>query len=223
LIQQDIEAVAQCGVFAIMVPKLSCREDLLEVNQLLLKSERQNNIPLGSIKIIPLIENALAIENAYRIASTRTDFYRLFTLSFGAADYSHDLGVDMTRDGTERQYVRARLAVACRAAGLEPPLDTPYVLDINDLEALEQDSLVAKNLGFGGKMCVHPNQIETINKVFSYTKDEVEQAQKIIDAFMDAEERGTGAIQLEGKFIDIALVRKAQRIKAASNLDLRRE
>jgi citrate lyase subunit beta/citryl-CoA lyase len=123
----------------------------------------------------------------------------------------------MTREGLERQYPRARLALACRAAGLEPPLDSPYMVDLKDLEGLEKDTLIAKNLGFGGKMCVHPTQIEIINRVFSYRQDEIVQAQKIIAAFKKAEAEGKGAIQLDGKFIDIALVKKAQRILAASD------
>lgn len=216
LILEDISTICRIGVFAIMIPKLTGRNELIEVNRLILKAEKENDISLGSIKIIPLVENALAVENAYQIASTRTDFDRLFTLAFGAADFSLDMGVVMTREGLERQYPRARLALACRAAGLEPPLDSPYMVDLKDLEGLEKDTWIAKNLGFGGKMCVHPTQIEIINRIFSYGQDEIVQAQKIIDAFKKAESEGKGAIQLDGKFIDIALVRNAQRILAAS-------
>jgi citrate lyase subunit beta/citryl-CoA lyase len=216
LAKKDIEAVVQKGLFAIMVPKLALPADLMQVDRLVMQAEGKNAVEPGSTRITPLVESALAVENAYALACTQTDCNRLWTLSFGAADFSLDLGVDMTREGRERHYPRARMAVACRAAGLEPPLDTPYMVDLKDLDALEADARAARNLGFGGKMCVHPNQVAVINRVFSPTNEEVMQAEKIIAAFSEAEKQGVGAIQLNGKFIDIALVKKARRILAGA-------
>jgi citrate lyase subunit beta/citryl-CoA lyase len=90
------------------------------------------------------------------------------------------------------------------------------MLDLKDLDALKADACEARNLGFGGKMCVHPNQVAVVNRVFSPTNDDVMQAEKIIAAFSEAEKQGIGAIQLDGRFIDIALVKKARRILAGA-------
>lgn len=214
LTQKDIIAVTKKGLFAIIVPKLARPEEVETIDRMLEDIEASIGIPQGKVKIIPLLESALAVQKAYEIASVVTRSERLFTLAFGAADYSVDMGGDMTPEGAERLYPRARIAVACRAAGLEPPLDTPYMLDIKDLQALEEDARAAKGQGFGGKMCIHPIQVDVVNQVFSPTPEDVDLAQRIISAFEEAEACDVGAIQLDGKFIDIALVKKAQRILA---------
>ena len=215
-IEEDIAAICQSLVFAIMAPKLSSRQDLVDVSQLILDAEKRNEVDLGPIMVISLIESALAVENAYHIVSTQTEFTRFLTLAFGAADFSHDLGVDMTRESFKRQYPQARLTLACHAASLAPLLDSPYMVNLKDTQGLEEDTLTAKRLAFGWKMCVHPVQVEIINKVFSYTQNEIDQAQKILAAFQNAELEGKGAIQLDGEFIDIALIRKARRVLSSS-------
>jgi citrate lyase subunit beta/citryl-CoA lyase len=178
----------------------------------LTEAEAQNGITAGTISIIALIESALGIENAFQIISEKTNPARLFTVAFGAADFTLDMGIEMTKTGEEIAFPRARLAVACRAAGIEPPLDTPFMIDLKDPEALEADAKIARQLGFQGKLCIHPNQVDICNRIFSPTNEDIEQANKIVTAFKQAEAAGTGALQVDGKFIDIALVKQAQRI-----------
>jgi citrate lyase subunit beta/citryl-CoA lyase len=101
----------------------------------------------------------------------------------------------------------------CRLhAGLEPPLDTPFMLDLKAGPGLQADAMRAEQLGFQGKLCIHPNQIGVVNRVFSPQPEEVLQALKIIQAFEEAEALGQGAIQVDGKFVDYPVVIRARKV-----------
>ena len=211
-VQADLDELVVEGLGCIIFPKMEKPEHLRKANQLLSDAEARNGIPAGAVSMIALIESALGVENAFRIISGKTNADRLFTAAFGAADFTLDMGIEMTKTGAEIAFPRARLAVACRAAGVEPPIDTPYMIDLKDPEALEADAKRAKQLGFQGKLCIHPNQVEICNKIFSPTDKDIEQAHKIVDAFKEAEAAGTGVLQVDGKFIDLPLVKQAQRV-----------
>ena len=208
----DFSEVISDGLSGIMVPKVETPSDIQEIDSIVLEAEKKEGIEPGSIFILPLIESARGVENAFAIASVRTEPDRFFTLSFGAADFALDMGITITLSGEELIYPRARLAVACRAAGLAPPIDTPFMLDLKDLKALEADIRRAIRFGFQGKLCIHPNQVDICNKLFSPTEEEVDHARKVIDAFEKAEAEGVAAIQLEGKFIDYPVVERSRRV-----------
>jgi len=208
----DFSEVISDGLSGIMVPKVETPSDIREIGSIVLEAEKKKGIEPGSIFILPLIESARGVENAFAIASVKAEPDRFFTLSFGAADFSLDMGINITRSGEELIYPRARLAVACRAAGLAPPVDTPFMIDLKDREALEADINRAVRLGFQGKLCIHPNQVEICNKLFSPTEKEVDHARKVIDAFEKAVAEGIAAIQLESKFIDYPVVEHSRRI-----------
>ena len=211
-VQADLDELVVEGLGCIIFPKMEKPDHLRKANQLLSEAEARNGIPAGAVSMIALIESALGVENAFRIISGKTNPDRLFSAAFGAADFTLDMGIEMTKTGAEIAFPRARLAVACRAAGVEPPIDTPYMIDLKDPEALKADAKRAKQLGFQGKLCIHPNQVEICNKIFSPTDKDIEQAQKIVDAFKEAEAAGTGVLQVDGKFIDFPLVKQAQRV-----------
>ncbi|NOQ20196.1 MAG: CoA ester lyase [Desulfobacterales bacterium] len=210
--QEDLDAVVVKGLSCVMVPKVEAAAQILEINRGLLEVEAKKGMRPGSVSIIPLIESALAVENVFQIVSQRTDPERLFTVAFGAADFTLDMGFEITKTGEELFYPRARIAVACRAAGVKPPLDTPFMIDLKDPEALEADIKRACRLGFQGKLCIHPNQIDICNRLFSPTTEEIEYAQKVVQAFDEAEAGGTAAIQLDGKFVDYPVVERCRRI-----------
>ncbi len=214
--EEDLNAVVVEGLACIIVPKVEAAAQIQAINQGLLKVEENKGLRPGSVSIIPLIESALAVENVFQIVSQRTDPQRLFTVAFGAADFALDMGFEITKTGEELLYPRARITVACRAAGVEPPLDTPFMIDLKDREALETDIKRACQLGFQGKLCIHPNQVDICNRLFSPTKGDIEYAQKVIQAFDAAEADGTAAIQLEGKFIDYPVVERCRRILTIS-------
>jgi citrate lyase subunit beta/citryl-CoA lyase len=212
LLQGDLDEVIVKDLNFIIAPKVESVEHINEIDRRLLDAEKKKGIEAGTVAVIPLIESARAVQNISRIISETTDSRRIVTVAFGAADYTLDMGIEMTREGTELSYPRSRIAVACRAAGIEPPLDTPFMIDLKDIEALKADAMRAKRLGFQGKLCIHPNQIEPCHAIFSPTREEILYAEKVVQAFEEAESKGVGAFQLDGKFIDYPVVNRSRRI-----------
>jgi len=210
--QGDLNEVIVPGLGCIIVPKVEQVDHIHEINGHLLHTERERGLAPGTISIIPLIESAKAVQNIFQIVSEKTDPPRLFTVAFGAADYTLDMGIEMTKGGEELWYPRSRISIACRAADVEPPLDTPFMIDLKDMGALKADIKRAKQLGFQGKLCIHPNQIEPCHTIFSPSKEEILYAERVVQAFEEAEAQGIAAIQLDGKFIDYAVVEKSRRV-----------
>ena len=210
--QGDLAEVITGNLACLMVPKVESAAHIREINENLLKVEKEKGIVQGSVSIIPLIESAGAVQNIFQIATEKTEPSRIYCVAFGSADYTLDMGIEITREGAELSYPRSRIAVASRAARIEPPLDTPFMMDLKDMEALKVDAGRAKQLGFQGKLCIHPNQIEPCHAIFSPTKEEMFYAERVVQVFEEAEKEGSAAIQLDGKFIDYAVVERARRI-----------
>lgn len=213
-IEGDLEEAIGEGVNGIVLPKVEKPDDIYEINGLLCALEKKRGLPDGSILLFPLIESAAGVHRVYDIISSKARPERIYTVTFGAADYTLDMGIEMTMEGTELFYARSRIAVACRAAGIAPPIDTPFMIDLNDMEALISDAKRARELGFQGKQVIHPRQIEPCNRIFSPTSEEIAKAKKIIQVFEEAEASGTAAVQVGGKFIDYAVVKKSRDILA---------
>ncbi len=130
------------------------------------------------------------------------------------------MGIEITKDGRELIYPRSRIAVACRAAGMAPPIDTPFMIDLKDMDALKDDAASAKQLGFQGKLCIHPNQIEPVHVIFTPTAEEISFARRVVEAFEAEEARGSAAIQVDGRFVDYPVVERSRRIlQLASRID----
>ena len=210
--QGDLAEVITGNLACLMVPKVENAAHVREINENLLKVEKEKGIVQGAVSIIPLIESAGAVQNIFQIATEKTEPSRIYCVAFGAADYTLDMGIEITREGTELSYPRSRIAVASRAAKIEPPLDTPFMMDLKDMEALKVDAGRAKQLGFQGKLCIHPNQIEPCHAIFSPAKEEILYAERVVQVFEEAEKEGSAAILLDGKFIDYAVVERARRI-----------
>ena len=204
----DLDAVITSSIDGIMLTKVETATDIVKVDWYISFLEEKYSLEKGSIDLIPLVENAKGIHNAYDIARTSS---RVKRLCFGAIDYVADIGVKFTDDTAELFYARSRLVNISKAADLEPPIDTVYP-DIKNLEGLEKDARMACQLGFQGKLVLHPDQIAPINKIFSPSEDDITFARKVIEAFEKAEAEGRAAITLEsGKFIDYPVVKNARR------------
>jgi citrate lyase subunit beta/citryl-CoA lyase len=210
--RKDLDALVGACPHSIMLPKVESEEHIREIHRRLLDLERNSAVTPGSTAVVAQIESARGVQNVFRIFSETLAPERAWLAAFGAADYSLDLGINLSRDGIELHYPRARIAVACRAAGKEPPIDTPFMLDLKDLDGLRADALRAKQLGYQGKLCIHPNQVGPCNEIFSPTADELAYARRVVEAFAKSESEGIGALQLDGKFIDYPVVERSRRI-----------
>lgn len=207
----DLNAVLAARPDGIVLPKVETATDLHIMDWYLAYWEQELGMPRGSFELLPLVESARGVENAYSIAAATP---RVKCLSFGAIDYTTDLGVKLTREATEILYARSRLVNASRAAESAPPIDTVFP-DIKDLEGLIQDSRLGRQLGFQGKLVIHPDQVDPVNQIFSPSSEEIAYAYRVIEAFSKAEAEGSAAITLEdGKFIDYAVLGNARRIIA---------
>lgn len=217
LTEGDLAGVVGPGLDMIMLPKVQSAEDVERMTALMLAAEEAAGIKVGSVTLVALIETALGVENAFAIAAAQTDPSRLQTLAFGAADFSLDMGIRISKTGEELAFARARIALGCRAAGIDPPLDTPYMVDLKDREAFEADVKRGQCLGFGGKLCIHPNQVDFCNQLFAPSEKEIAFAEQVVAAFEAAESDGQAAIQVEGKFIDYPVVAQSRRILEIAN------
>ncbi len=211
-IDGDILAVMSEGIGGIMVPKLETPSQVDGVFDRILKTSEKQNIDLNNIFFVPLVETALSVENVFGIASASVEHSRLAMLAFGAADFTADLGINLSYTGEELMYPRARIAVASRAAGARPPLDSPYMIDIKDRDGLKKDAGRARNLGFQGKLCVHPVQVDVVNDVFSPDQAEIDMATRVLAAYEAAVKEGKGVVQLDGKLVDPPVVERARQI-----------
>jgi citrate lyase subunit beta/citryl-CoA lyase len=209
---EDIEAVTTEGIGGIMVPKLETPDQVAMIYEHILKINQKRTIDLKTFFFIPLIETALSVQNTYRIAESVKMYNDKTILAFGAADFTTDMGINFSSTGEELRYPRARIAIASRAANVLRPLDTPYMIDIKDREGLKNDAQRARDLGFQGKLCVHPIQVEVVNDVFSPDASEIDFAKRVLSAYEAAVKDGKAAVQLDGKFIDPPVVERAKQI-----------
>lgn len=210
--KEDLEAVVCNNLIGILLPKVESPEDIFEIDRFLTDLEKKNGLELGTLELISICETARGLEEIYPIVSAKPEHHGVSVVAFGAADYTLDLGINLTREGKELEYPRTRIPIACRAAGIMPPLDTPWMVDLKDIDGLIADAKKAKAYGFQGKIVIHPNQIQPCHDVFTPTEEEIAYAKRVIEAFEEAEREGKAAIQLEGKFIDYAVVEKSKRI-----------
>ena len=170
--------------------------------------EREHGLPAGGIDLIPTIETATGYCNIGEIVRAAR---RVRRLSFGAGDFTTDLGLAWTADEAELMPCRSAMVAHSRAAGLEPPIDTPWAA-LKDSEGFARSVRCVNNLGFQGKLCIHPDQVPVVNASFGPSAQQVAHAQRVLAAFAQSERDGVAAIQVDGQFVDYPVVLRAQRI-----------
>ena len=209
--KEDLAAVLPAGPDAIVVPKSENREGVQVVERAILESKLSKRVA-----ILPLIESAKGILNAYDIASAST---LVEAITFGGEDFTQDIGATRTREGQEIFVGRSLLVIAAKAAGVQA-LDTVFS-DFNDMEGLRLDTLAIKQMGFDGRAAIHPSQIEVIHEVFTPTEAEIQQAVNVIRAAEIAREKGSGVAVVKGKMIDKPIIERAEKvIRIAERLSL---
>ena len=216
--QRDLDAILPQQPGLILLPKTGTAKDVQEADAYITELEQKLGFAPNTVGLMPLIETALGVENAFAIATAADRVQALF---LGAEDLTADLHCKRTKEGREIEYARTRLVMAARAAGVEV-YDTPFT-DVNDDEGIYKDASYAKALGFSGKASISPRHVGAINQVFSPTQADIDYAYEVMDAIALAKEQGKGAIALRGKMIDAPIVTRAeQTIAMAEALGLGR-
>lgn len=205
---EDLDEIIPENPDLILIPKLERPEQVIEASQRIQQIKSQHGIE-REIWIMPILETALGIENAYKIASVSS---QVVALSIGLEDYTADLGVAKTSVGTESLFARQRLVNAARAAGVQA-IDSVFA-DVADAEGLRVWGLNSRALGFEGMGCIHPSQIPIIHQAFAPTPAEVEKAVKIVAAFEEAQQKGLAVVSLGSKMIDPPVVQRAIKLVA---------
>jgi citrate lyase subunit beta/citryl-CoA lyase len=208
--KKDMELFKSNSIDYLLIPKIDY--DVIEILDEFLKDfEKTNN--LEKIKIIGLVETAKGIEELHKYAQNK----RLYGILLGAEDLTNDLGIKRTESGSEISYARSKVIYNCVANGLLP-IDTPFT-NVSNLGGLESDCLNSISLGMKAKASIHPNQLETINNLFSPSKQEVSWAMEVVRIHNDYPEKGV--FQYQGKMIDKPIIEKAKRIiETAKYFDL---
>jgi citrate lyase subunit beta / citryl-CoA lyase len=207
----DLAALARHGAQAVMVPKVEDARDIEEVDARLTAHELDAGLEVGAISILVVIESSMGLRNLFDTVS-RTKRVRGAALATAEeGDFMCDIGGQWTATGEALTYARGKFVCDARAAKMTWLVDGAF-MQLDDAPALECESRLARTHGFNGKVAVHPSQVKAINRVFSPTDAEVERAQKLIDAFREAESRGRGAIEFQGMMVDYANVRWAEQI-----------
>ena len=216
--KKDIDEILPYKPGLILLPKTGSAADAVAADAYMTEVEQKLGLEQNTVGLMPLIETAMGVENAFAIASSTK---RVKALFLGAEDLTADLQCKRTKEGREIEYARTRLVVAARAAGVDV-YDTPFT-DVNDDEGIVKDAELAKALGFTGKASISPRHVEVINAVFSPTQQEVDYAYEVMEAIELAKSQGRGAIALHGKMIDAPIVARAERtIAMAEALGMKR-
>ncbi|HGN4442969.1 TPA: citrate (pro-3S)-lyase subunit beta [Streptococcus pyogenes] len=205
----DIEAVVLAGVNVIRLPKTETAQDIIDVEAVIERVERENGIEVGRTRMMAAIESAEGVLNARDITKASK---RLIGIALGAEDYVTNMKTRRYPDGQELFFARSMILHAARAAGIAA-IDTVYS-DVNNTEGFQNEVRMIKQLGFDGKSVINPRQIPLVNEIYTPTKKEIDHAKQVIWAIREAESKGSGVISLNGKMVDKPIVERAERVIA---------
>ncbi len=200
---EDLKSIVPHNVHVILIPKCESVDQVRQIEDEVNKIKKDRQVH-NEIFYMPIIESALGAIKAFEIASASPN---VVALTIGLEDYTADIGTQRTLDGRESFWARSQVVNAARAARVQP-IDTVFS-DVTDMEGLRQSVLEAKSLGFDGKGCIHPRQIQVIHEAFAPADSEIEKAKKIVLAFEEAEKKGLGVVSLGSKMIDPPVVKRA--------------
>jgi citrate lyase subunit beta / citryl-CoA lyase len=205
---EDLDEVVPESPDLILIPKVENPNQVIEVDRRIAEINANYGIT-RPIWLMPILESALGIENAFAIAKASE---QIVAITVGLEDYTADLGVVKTSSGVESLYARQRVVNAARAAGVQA-IDSVFG-DVGDMEGLQRWGLNSRALGFEGMGCVHPMQIAVIHEAFAPTSAEIERAQRIVAAYNEAQQKGLGVVSLGAKMIDPPVVQRALKLIA---------
>ncbi|MDO8670758.1 MAG: CoA ester lyase [Dehalococcoidia bacterium] len=205
----DIQTIVKKGLTGILLAKSESATDIRQADVLIAEAERKAGLEAGSVCLLALVESPLGIINAYQIATASP---RLIGMTLGAEDYTLEMGVNRTKEGAEIFYPRQVISVACHAAGVLA-IDCVFT-GVKDPEGLIAETTLARQMGFQGKLVIHPDQVEPVNEAFVPPAEEVAFARRVLAAYEIAIANGKAAAILDGKMIDTPVAEKAKKLLA---------
>ena len=210
---EDLEAVVRARPDAIRVPKVEYPEEVVSIDQKITEIETRAGLPQGEIKLWCNIESYQGVLNARAIAKASP---RVAAMALGAEDFTASMNARRTKPGWEIFYARNAVLLACREAGISA--QDAVFSDLDDSEGLEKDLEMTRTLGFDGKTCVHPRQIDPVNACFTPTEKEIRNAVRVLEALEEATRSHTGVCTLDGSMVDkpMELRARATLAKAAA-------
>ena len=204
--KDDIEAVLPHHPDGIVIPKVESFEQVEWASKIIEDAELKHGWKVNSIRILIGVETAKGILNLKEIAAHP----RLDAVIFGGEDFAASIGATRTKDAVELLYARQAVIVACAAYDLQP-IDI-VTIDYKDLEALKVESEFGARLGFSGKQVIHPNQVPVVQEAFTPSAEAIAYARRIVETFEASQKEGKGAYSLDGKMIDMPLLKNAQKV-----------
>jgi citrate lyase beta subunit len=206
----------QPGLRGIVLPKVESARDVVFADAYIRALERGRGLAASSVALLGIVESARGIAALAEIAAAAPG--RSFGLCFGAGDFTTDIGVEWSNEENESRHARSAVVVACRAAGLPPPIDSVFP-DVGNADAVSASARAARALGFGGKFVIHPNQLVPVRAAFTPGTAERHWAMRVLEGVAAAERDGKGAFTLEGRLVDYPIVARARAIVAAGDAD----
>ncbi len=212
LTRAELETVVSPALYGVSLGKVESVRDIRTLDSLLSPLEASAGMDSASLCVIPWIETAKAAWDARAIAEASR---RVVAIAFGAEDFTNDMGIERTDTGEEVAVPRAWVPVAARAGDVGA-LDSPFVR-FRDPDALRDDAGRARQMGYTGKFAIHPAQLEIINETFSPSAEEIEHARRVVEAWDAAESGGRGSLALDGRMVDVPVVKRAQNLLALAD------
>ena len=208
---EDVARIARPGLAGLIVPKLREPADLERVDAAVGAAESRAGVAPGAIGLLPLVETPRAAYYAFGLAEASPRVLALIAGTAANGDMARELGFRATPEGSERLYLRSKLVLDARAAGVPWPLDGVYA-DVRDIDGLVAEAERVRDLGYRGKLVVHPSHVEPVNRVFTPSADEVAEQRRVLEAFEQAVEAGTAAAVVDGRFVDYAMAKTARAV-----------
>lgn len=207
LLQDDLRIAVVPAVHGIVLPKSEDESEIGHADEVITRLEQKNGLTVGQTRLLLMIEGPVGVVNAYSLACSSR---RVRALIFGAEDYGAEMVVSRTKSGEEIAYARSVIAHAARAAGLEA-IDTVFK-DLTDDAGFLEETRRVKQMGFTGKLLIHPRQINLVHKGFAPQKHEIVWAERVIEAFEAAQQESSGLAVVDGQMVDRPIVLQAKRI-----------
>ena len=204
----DLEAVVRPGLEGLVYPKVDTPEEVRKLDAILDAKEPKNGIAKGSVRLLIAVESPRGMLNAPAIAWASS---RIVGIIFGAEDFGREMGLPTVREGEARDLIYARSAIVIAAAAAHVQAIDGVWVDLNDGAGLLNFARQSRQLGYSGMSCIHPSQVDAINRTFSPTTEEIDYCQKVLQAFEEANARGDGSIAFGGQLIDRPIIERARR------------